>query len=659
MNTIIEKVKFYHSLWFRLCISVFICTSLIVFGISWYLNCQTQAIMKKSVSDVVERLNEETGNRITALLKGVEDTAEGLKRDIEAGHSSKEEILRTMTDMLTINPELFYGSSVSFRPGGYYGTNMAFYCYWNKDELVKTNLNSPDYNYPTRDWFTKPQKMGKAVWSEPYYDRGGGNVHMCTYSVPFYETKADSSKEFLGVVTVDMWLAAVQKIINDVRVYETGYALLVSAGGEILAGAGLEKDLQDKDKPKGWKNPGSKIDLEALSKIVKSGRYGRIDDFIPWSGKPVWLYRSNVEKSGWSILFVLSEAEVLDDLDDVKKVAIHSFFGGLVVLLGMVIWISLRFTKPIVSLAAETDEIAKGNLNITPRRSGRKDEIGLLASSIDGMRISLKDYIASLGKSLVRQEHITSELKIAKNIQMSFLVQNFSIPGVDNVCIHAILEPAKEVGGDLYTFFRMDSKRLFFAVGDVSGKGVPAALFMAVTLTLMKGMQHQKTTPAGVLKRVGHELSLQNKHTMFVTVFCGILDTETGVLEYSNAGHLPPILLNPEGGARWLKLPPGLVLGVVTYPIFEDRKIQLKAGESLVVYTDGVNEAMNPAQELFGEERLMNVAKNLGRKDVSEVTHSICDAVHKYAGAEPQSDDITVFALKFEGSKDDKKQEAK
>jgi sigma-B regulation protein RsbU (phosphoserine phosphatase) len=642
-----KKVNFYHSLAFRLCLYVFLCTSLIVSGIMWYLHTRVQRVMQESVSQVVERLNEETASRITALLSGMENATESLKRTVEHGYGSPEEVQWSIKNLLSMNPELFYGSAVAFKPGSYYGTNMAFYSYWKDGELVETNLNDPSYNYPVWEWFRIPEKELRPNWSEPYFDIGGGNASMCTYSVPFFQTEPDGTDTFMGVVTADMGLLAVQKIINRVRVYDTGFAMLVSEGGKILVLPEHERNeggLFSADLVKRQQE-----DLENLAVLVKSQKdtVGRIDGFISSSGEKVWLYLSQIQKSGWSILFVVTEAEVLDDLDDVRHIAAQSFILGLVVLLLTVLWISKRFTHPIAGLAEETGEIAKGNLDISIQRHGRRDEIDFLSSSIDNMRMSLKEYIASLGRSLVQQERITSELKIATHIQMSFLTRNFDIPGVDNVEIHALLEPAKEVGGDLYTFFRMDDKRLFFAVGDVSGKGVPAALFMAVTLTLMKGMQYQKVSPAGILKRVGHELALQNEHTMFVTVFCGILDTETGSLEYSNAGHLPPVLLKEGVAPRWLDLPKGIVLGISNYPIYEDRCVQLNCGETVVIYTDGVNEAMNREQQLFGEERLLACLANKSTESVSAITASLCSSVHQYAGEEPQSDDITVMALRY------------
>jgi sigma-B regulation protein RsbU (phosphoserine phosphatase) len=634
-----KKVKFYHSLTFRLCLYVFLCTSLIVSGIMWYLNIRIQKGMQGAVSQVVERLSEETASRITALLSGIENATESLKRNVEHGYTRPEEVQWSIKNLLSMNPELFYGSAVAFKPGSYFGTNMAFYSYWKDGQLIETNLNSPDYNYPVWDWFTIPEKELRPNWSEPYFDRGGGNASMCTYSVPFFKTEEDGTRTFMGVVTADMGLLAVQGIINRVRVYDTGSAMLVSAGGEILVLPSSEEG-ETPLMPEPAK-------LAAIIRGQKENS-GHINEFVSSSGEKVWLYLSKVKKSGWSVLFVVTEAEVLDDLDDVRGIAIHSAILGLIVLLLTVLWISKRFTYPIAGLAKETGEIAKGNLDIAINRYGRRDEIDFLSSSIDNMRMSLKDYIASLGESLVQQERITSELKIATHIQMSFLTRNFNIPGVDNVKIHALLEPAKEVGGDLYTFFRMDDKRLFFAVGDVSGKGVPAALFMAVTLTLMKGMQHQKVSPSGILKRIGHELALQNEHSMFVTVFCGILDTETGMLEYSNAGHLPPILLSEGSAPIFVDLPKGIVLGIVNYPVYEDKRIQLNPGEAIVIYTDGVNEAMNSEQQLFGEDRLLTFLADKSSEPVSSITASLCVAVHQYAQDEPQSDDITVMALRYE-----------
>ena len=656
-----KKIKFYNSLAFRLGLTVFLCMTVIVTGIFSYQGRQIQKIAKNSVSNLVHVLNESTANQISAILTVFENSAESLKRSVEhcaVEHCDRnsEEIYWDIRNLLMLDPNLFYGSSVSFEPGTYHGTNMSFYSYWQNTQsaaekgkdfslsntplLVETNLNSPDYAYFSQPWYTEAAEKLVPVWSEPYFDEGGGNTLMCTYTIPFF----NEDNSFAGVVTADMGLEAFQSIITHLSALQEGFAALVTDTGQVLITPDGKKLLDDSIVT----DLTDKEDLRKIQEIIDSGVVGFVDN-VKLSGQPVWLYRTMIEKSGWSVLFIVSEKDMLKDLDLMRKVGFHVFIVGNILLLLAVLWISYNFTRPISSLADETMMIAKGNLDKPIQKKTRRNEIGFLSDAIEDMRVNLKSYITSLGETLAAKERITSELKIATSIQKSFLPSDFVIPGFDNIDIHAILEPAKEVGGDLYSFFKMDSHRVFFTVGDVSGKGVPAALFMAVTLTLMKSMQRQKVSSADILKRVGHELSLQNEKTMFVTVFCGILDTDTGILEYSNAGHLPPVWLSKGKEPRWLELPKGIVLGVVKYPVYTNSQVQLEPGDTLIVYTDGVNEAMNEKKELYGEDRLLNFTRGEEEKSVSEITSDICASVHQHAGNEPQSDDITVLALRYKG----------
>ena len=630
--------------------------TLIVTGIFWYQGREIRRGAKNSVSNLVQVLNDSTANQITAILTVFENSTVSLKKSVEHSDKSPENIYWCIQSLLTLDPNLFYGSSVSFEPGTYHGTNMSFYSYWmntqssagkgidftmpNTSLLVETNLNSLEYEYFSQPWYTEPAEKLTPVWSEPYYDEGGGNTLMCTYSVPFF----NEDNSFAGVVTADMGLEAFQNIITRLSTLKEGFAALVTDEGQVLVtpdGKNLIDDSVITDLT-------DKEDLRKVQKIIDSGVVGFVDH-VELSGQPVWIYRTMIEKSGWSVLFIVSEKDMLKELDQMQKLEFHGFIVGNILLLLAVLWISYNFTRPISSLADETIVIAKGNLDKPVQKVKRRNEIGFLSDAIEDMRVNLKSYITSLGETLAAKERITSELKIATSIQKSFLPSDFEIPGIDNIDIHAILEPAKEVGGDLYSFFRMDSHRIFFTVGDVSGKGVPAALFMAVTLTLMKGMQRQKVSPADILKRVGHELSLQNERTLFVTVFCGILDTDTGILEYSNAGHLPPVWLSRGKEPRWLELPKGIVLGVVQYPVYTNSQVQLEPGDTLIVYTDGVNEAMNEKKELYGEDRLLNFTRGEEEKSVSEITSDICASIHQHAGNEPQSDDITILALRYNG----------
>jgi sigma-B regulation protein RsbU (phosphoserine phosphatase) len=323
---------------------------------------------------------------------------------------------------------------------------------------------------------------------------------------------------------------------------------------------------------------------------------------------------------------------------------------GFSILFLVVVGISRSITRPLHSLVASTREIARGNLDVNPPRVRVNDEVGELTQSVDSMRLALKEYITNLTETTKAKERIESELKIARNIQMNFLPRQFPpFPDREEFEIFAALEPARHVGGDLYDFFLLDDDHLFFSVGDVADKGVPAALFMAVTKTLMKGIAEQDLEPSEILARVNNELCQGNESSMFVTLFCGILNLRNGELRYSNAGHNPPLVLAPGQDPQWLDLPPGLVLGGMEDMVFQTRTRMMLPGEKLLAYTDGVTEAMNPAQELYSEQRLRTKVRDRAAAGPEDMVRGILQSIHVFASDADQSDDITLLALLYKG----------
>ncbi len=327
--------------------------------------------------------------------------------------------------------------------------------------------------------------------------------------------------------------------------------------------------------------------------------------------------------------------------------------GGLVLLAASLTLAALsirRVVRPLRRLADSAARIATGDLDTEVPQVATRDEVGALSRSFEDMRRSLKEYIANLAETTSAKERIESELKIAHTIQMSFLPKRL-LPGRAGEAfeLEALLEPAKEVGGDLYDYFFVDADHLFFTVGDVSDKGVPAALFMAVTKTLIKGIASDVIPPSEVLTRVNRELCSENTEAMFVTVFCGTLDLKTGELRYSNAGHNPPLALRQSGGAEWLDVPPGLVLGVDGDSVYETRTGRLRPGETLLVYSDGVTEAMNPKRQLYSDARLKEVAGGCSDKVAAEAVQTILRSTREFAAGATQSDDITILAVRYKG----------
>ena len=330
-------------------------------------------------------------------------------------------------------------------------------------------------------------------------------------------------------------------------------------------------------------------------------------------------------------------------------------FAGFVV---VSIIVADRIARPIGALARVTtsmserafeltDDQARWLMRIAERARG---EVPRLASAFLQMEVMLKAYVTDLRETTAAKEAIESELNIARTIQNSFLQKIFpAFPDRTEFDLAAALDPAKEVGGDLYDFALMGDE-LYFCIGDVSGKGVPAALMMVVTLTLTRAAAQQpRADPAAMLARVSADILEKNDALMFVTMFCGVLAVSTGELRYSNAGHNVPLVRRGDGSVEWLKLPVGLPLGVDEDAAYTTSTIRLGRGDTLLVYTDGVTEADNGKAELFGDEALRASVVGAGDQPPQDLIASVMRSVKAHMGRAPQSDDITMLALRWNG----------
>ena len=362
------------------------------------------------------------------------------------------------------------------------------------------------------------------------------------------------------------------------------------------------------------------------------------------------MYYAPVPSTGWSLAVIFPEDELFADLHQLARNVVLIGLAGFIVLVVVITFIARSITGPVRELAITTEEIAQGNLDIELPQPSSNDEIAALTHSFGEMRVALKAYIANLAETTAARERIESELKIARAIQMSFLPKRFpAFPREAAFEIFAALEPAKEIGGDFYDFFLLKDGRLLFTIGDVSGKGIPAALFMAVTKTLIKGIAGNELDLdldlAEVFRRVNVELCLDNDAVMFTTAFCGILDLTSGELRHTNAGHLPPLLVRPGKAGEWLRIPPGTALGVDEKARYETATTMLQPGDALILYTDGVTEAMDAEERLYSAERLLATvgAREIGSAE--EWVRGIFDSVESYASGAPQSDDVTVLAV--------------
>jgi serine phosphatase RsbU (regulator of sigma subunit) len=286
---------------------------------------------------------------------------------------------------------------------------------------------------------------------------------------------------------------------------------------------------------------------------------------------------------------------------------------------------------------------------------GRED-VRRLMSRDPGLATTLLELILKRMLDIFRseieaKERINAELRIARNIQASMLPRVFpAFPGRRDFDVYAIMEPANEVGGDFYDFFLLGENKLCVLVGDVSGKGIAAALLMALSKSLLRSEAMQGFPPSEILARVNNALCVDNQECMFVTVLCLILNTRTGELEYCSAGHNPPLVRSGDAGLRFLEVDPGLVVGFEENSRWESRNLRLKPDDIVFVYTDGVTEAENSKNEPFSEERFRASVSALRSSDLAEIVNGVRQDITRHTQGQPQFDDITLLALKFNGT---------
>jgi sigma-B regulation protein RsbU (phosphoserine phosphatase) len=309
--------------------------------------------------------------------------------------------------------------------------------------------------------------------------------------------------------------------------------------------------------------------------------------------------------------------------------------------------ITRRIMQPLGVLTERAEHVARGALDFELPTVHRGDEIGRLTSAFDHMRTELAEHIDKLTRVAREQQRLASELEIAQQIQTALLPgAHYLDARCNNFELHAVLKPARTVGGDLYSYFMLHDQRFYIMVGDVSDKGIPAALFMARAITLAKALAPRAQSPQQLLQLLNQELCRNNDGCMFVSLLCGLLDTVTGNLSLASAGHEPPVLWGRHA-PRLLELNTGPALGLDEEATYPPHRIRLRPGETLLMYTDGITEATDHSMAMYGQERMLAcLTQQVADGGAAPVDRLVADVEH-FAAGQHQADDITVLALRW------------
>ncbi len=381
--------------------------------------------------------------------------------------------------------------------------------------------------------------------------------------------------------------------------------------------------------------------------------------FPDYRGIPVLSsYRPlNLRDLSWVIMSEIDAAEAFSPISQLRQTAFLIALGIVLAVILIAIFTARSITKPLLALNNFSKDLADVDFRkddteklIVKIQSimNRGDEVGDLARAFATLSTNLKSSVRNLISVETEKERMAGELNLAASIQMSMLPLTFPrFPEHRDIDVWARLRPAREVGGDFYDFFFIDETHFAFVIADVSGKGAPAALLMAVAKTLLKANAQDVLSTSIILDRINKELSENNDECMFVTLFFGIIDVTTGMLTYTNGGHNPPHILNVDGSVNTLSEVHGPMVGAMPGIKYEQEQVRLEIDSKLILYTDGVTEAFNNLNEAFGDDRLVAYIEQSNELGTKYIVNGIFEAVDRFVEGAEQSDDITVFCLRY------------
>ena len=658
-------------------------SQLIVMALASYLIYLLAAeVFKEEEFDMYEKSLQVTEKDVRRVLSDVYVGATNHVPEIEANLDHPDKLHNIMQRVVELNPHI-RSCGLSFI-ADYYPQKGHWFCpYAVKDEDGKiecSTIGDSKHDYLNAAWFTEALEADSSYWSKPFMDSRDTITPLVSYMVPIHNKQgktvailgADMSLyKFSGRLmrglslkgdTVHVsYTRGEQDDDNSANSFRTlkeqlgSFYFIIDHDGTYIAhpdsGYVIRKNYFELAKA-----TNDTID-DYVGRQMVAGKEGIFKDkedngchfdFFDLESSEVYMFYMPIEHTNWSIAMAVARYSI-----DALAIGFGFIFLILIGLALLVVrlvgrFVAKRVTRPLGQLAASADEVAKGNFNAPLPQLKHYDEIHLLRDSFEEMQHSLTHYIDELKDTTASKAAIENELKVAHDIQMSMLPKTFPpYPERDDIDIYGSLTPAKDVGGDLFDFY-IRNEKLFFCVGDVSGKGVPASLVMAVTRSLFRNISAHVAEPDEIVRTLNNAMAEGNDTNMFVTLFVGVLDLATGLLEYCNAGHNYAMLIG--NLVSTLPCDPNLPIGVMPDMTFTKQQLTIEPETTIFLYTDGLNEAEDPNHVLFGVQRIIRIAELMvkeGKNDPTAIINEMIEGVHRFVDDAEQSDDMTILAIKY------------
>ena len=645
-----------------------------------------EEVIKEEEFDLYEKSLKVTMKDVRRVLSDVYVGTINHVPEIEENLDHPDKLYDIMQRMVELNPQI-RSCALSFI-ADYYPQKGHWFCPYavrgEDGNVVRKSVGGPNNDYLNAEWFPQALNAKEGYWSKPFFEFKDTVKPLVAYLVPIRNKQgktvailgADMSLyKFSGRLMKGLSLigdtahvsyrgiqeeddGSATQNSNSFRTLKEqlgSFYFIIDHDGTYIAHPDSDYVIR-KNYFELAKATNDTLDdyvgrqMVAREEGIFKDKEGDIChfDFFDFESSEVYMFYMPIEHTNWSIALAVGRYSI-----DALAIGFGFIFLILVGLALLVVrfvgrFVAKRVTRPLGLLAASANEVAKGNFNAPLPKLKHYDEVRLLRDSFEEMQHSLTDYIDELKETTASKAAIENELKVAHDIQMSMLPKTFPpYPERNDIDIFGSLTPAKDVGGDFFDFFIRDEK-LFFCIGDVSGKGVPASLVMAMTRSLFRNVSLHVSEPDVIVKALNTAVCEGNEKIMFVTLFMGVLDLQTGMLHYSNAGHLLPLVIGQE--VSRLQCDANLPIGVIAEWQYTQQTVQLDGKTTLFLYTDGLNEAKDSMQAQFGLQRIMRLAESLVAKDTLEpsvVVGEMKAAVNHFVDDAEQSDDLTLLAIRY------------
>ena len=621
---------------------------------------------------------------VSRVLSEVTTATSNRVNEIQANLSQPDKLAGIMDEVVTQNP-MIRSCGISFIDS-YYPQKGRWFCpYAVKGEdgkIERRIIGNASHDYLKDEWFTEALKADSNYWSRPFFDSSDSITPLVSYMIPI----KDKQGKTVAILGADLSLSRIREQLFG-GLYSEDDTINIQVGngrrngGDLSDGGFINFDWRGVTKKFIIDDDGTFIAHPKKDYIIKEnyfelakttndtiddhvghqmvtggmGTYNEKHGIIPKSfsifDSDSWtsyVFYEPVKFTHWSIASVVPN--IMIDLIAVGMAVIMLLLIALALLVTRIFGriIIKRAVKPLKALVSSTNEVAKGNFSAPLPVIKHNDEICQLRDSFESMQHSLTHYVDELKSTTASKAAIENELKVAHDIQMSMLPKTFPpYPERDDIDIYGFLKPAKDVGGDLFDFY-IRNEKLFFCIGDVSGKGVPASLVMAMTRSLFRNISSHVEEPHLIVRALNDTMADGNDTNMFVTLFLGVLDLQTGLLRYCNAGHNSPLFIGRE--VSLLPCDANLPVGVISDWTFTCQEKQLESHDTIFLYTDGLNEAEDSSHAQFGDARIIRVASDCltkGQAEPTTIVNRMTEDVHRFVNEAEQSDDLTMLAIKY------------